>query len=162
MAYGSSFLVGNASSLPPRLPFISLVLRILRDQPFEGNRPVEYSMVRCSYRGYWASEGRPSENGITLDVVAALEWVRADYKRETGTTDQPILVIIWGQSIGAGVSTIWHFQQRHHCFPYSRSLRSHSSHSHISSTPPHISLPSSPCPSVGSSSFSSARHHYTH
>jgi len=43
-------IVGNASSLPPRLPLLSPVLRMLRDSDVGG--PVSYTMVCLSYRGY--------------------------------------------------------------------------------------------------------------
>jgi uncharacterized protein len=98
-------LVGNASSLPPRLPFLSPVLRMLRERPLHDNRCVQYTVVCCSYRGYWTSKGRPSERGIALDAAAALEWIRSDHDLQTGSKDQPIPVIIWGQSIGSGVAT---------------------------------------------------------
>lgn len=60
-------------------------------------------MVCCSYRGYWTSKGRPSERGIALDAAAALEWIKAAHKRRR-EIEAP-QVIIWGQSIGAGVAT---------------------------------------------------------
>jgi fermentation-respiration switch protein FrsA (DUF1100 family) len=103
--YISSFSTGNTSSLPPRLPFISPVLRMLRDRPLETSCYVQYMMVCCSYRGYWTSKGRPSEKGIALDAAAALEWIKADHERQNGSKNQPAQVTIWGQSIGAGVAT---------------------------------------------------------
>lgn len=60
-------------------------------------------MVCLSYRGYWRSRGRPSERGIGLDAEAALQWVRqlnSDNSRE-----KRLVVVLWGQSIGAGVAT---------------------------------------------------------
>ncbi|KAK5240877.1 hypothetical protein LTS06_012313, partial [Exophiala xenobiotica] len=44
--------------------------------------------------------GRPSQMGIELDAAAALEWVRDryDYNRTK--------VVVWGQSIGAGIATV--------------------------------------------------------
>lgn len=82
-------MIGNASSLPPRLTFLSLVLRALRDadiksqdSKFHGQvgktgiaSSVRYIMVCVSYRGYWTSKGRPSERGMAKDAVAALEWI---------------------------------------------------------------------------------------
>jgi fermentation-respiration switch protein FrsA (DUF1100 family) len=52
-----------------------------------------------SYRGFWTSKGRPSERGIKLDAQAALQWVLS--KIDLSNTR----VVIWGQSIGAGVAT---------------------------------------------------------
>ena len=92
--YGS----GNASSLPSRLPFLSPVLRILQDTP--SDFPVRYTIVCCSYRGYWTSKGRPSEKGIALDAAAALQWIE-----EQNESSEDVILVIWGQSIGAGVAT---------------------------------------------------------
>lgn len=58
-------------------------------------------MVCLSYRGYWSSKGRPTEKGIRLDAAAALKWIH-DKETESG---KPVQVILWGQSIGAGVAT---------------------------------------------------------
>ena len=52
-----------------------------------------------SYRGFWASKGRPSEQGIKLDAKAALQWVLGRYNLAKTK------IVIWGQSIGAGVAT---------------------------------------------------------
>ena len=70
-------ILGNASSIPPRLPFLSPVLRMLRDSHQETGL-VRFTMVCCSYRGYWTSQGRPSEKGIAKDAAAALEWIKKD------------------------------------------------------------------------------------
>lgn len=105
--FGSSYVAGNTSSIPPRLPFLSPMLRILRDSPSDA-RPVRYVMVCCSYRGYWTSRGRPSEKGIGLDSVAALKWIKGDHDGRDANAENkvsPVPVIIWGQSIGAGVAT---------------------------------------------------------
>lgn len=58
-----------------------------------------FSIVALSYRGFWTSKGRPSERGIRLDAQAALQWVLS--KGDLSNTR----VVIWGQSIGAGVAT---------------------------------------------------------
>ena len=100
VAYGH---VGNASSIPPRLPFLSPVLRMLKDRCYDF--PVSYTMVCCSYRGYWTSKGRPSEKGIALDAAASLDWIREDFLQQRGKATDSIPVVIWGQSIGAGVAT---------------------------------------------------------
>ncbi|TVY54294.1 Monoacylglycerol lipase ABHD12, partial [Lachnellula suecica] len=92
--------VGNASSIPPRLPFLSPVLNSLRTIPSPTN--IRYTLVCLSYRGYWTSHGRASETGIAKDAIAALQWIAQD-SRCTQTDGVP--VVIWGQSIGAGVAT---------------------------------------------------------
>jgi len=101
----SSLSLGNASSLPPRLPFLSPILRMLRDAKV--TRPVTYIMVCCSYRGYWTSKGRPTENGIALDAEATLSWIKKEEEQrvDTSACRKQINVVVWGQSIGAGVAT---------------------------------------------------------
>ncbi|KAK0124070.1 hypothetical protein ONS95_009056 [Cadophora gregata] len=96
------YFQGNASSIPPRLPFLSPVLRMLRDRCQAG--AVRYTMVCCSYRGYWSSKGRPSEKGIALDAAASLDWVRDDFLKQGGKVTESVPVVVWGQSIGAGVA----------------------------------------------------------
>jgi fermentation-respiration switch protein FrsA (DUF1100 family) len=59
----------------------------------------KYSIVALSYRGYWKSKGSPSQRGIELDAEAALKWVQERYS--SGTK-----IIVWGQSIGAGVASV--------------------------------------------------------
>src|SRR4051794_33675624 len=71
---------GNASSLPPRLPFLSPVLRMLSQNRLD--YPVKYIMVCCSYRGFWTSNGRPSEKGIALDAEATLRWIEKEGSRQ--------------------------------------------------------------------------------
>ena len=63
------------------------------------NSNVDYSMVALSPRGYWKSRGRPSEAGIQLDAQATLQWVFSRYDPHRTR------VVLWGQSIGAGVAT---------------------------------------------------------
>ncbi|GJD02804.1 alpha beta superfamily [Colletotrichum higginsianum] len=93
---------GNASSIPPRLPDLSWVLRSLQ----QGKRPARYTIVCLSYRGYWTSRGRPSEKGINLDAQAALHWIERVHGEHDAHRHQPLPeVILWGQSIGAGVAT---------------------------------------------------------
>ncbi|PHH70184.1 hypothetical protein CDD80_6174 [Ophiocordyceps camponoti-rufipedis] len=91
------YFQGNASSLPPRLPDISWVLRRLKDQ----NKPISYTTVCLSYRGYWTSHDRPSERGINLDAQAALQWVARLHRDSLA---KPV-VLLWGQSIGCGFAT---------------------------------------------------------
>lgn len=68
---------------------------------------VRFTQVGLSYRGYWTSKGRPSEIGINYDTAAAVNWVSQLHEntyRGVEEKVQPIL-IIWGQSIGAGFAT---------------------------------------------------------
>jgi uncharacterized protein len=76
---------------------------MLRNSP-SGNS-TRYVMVCCSYRGYWTSRGRPSEKGIVKDAAAALESIKHDSQGSHSNQEEEIPVIIWGQSIGAGVAT---------------------------------------------------------
>lgn len=91
----------NASSLPPRLPYLSDVLRLLtRSVPEEPH--IKYTIIAVSYRGFWTSKGRPSQKGIELDIAAALDWVSRTY----GASQDQLHLILWGQSIGAGIATV--------------------------------------------------------
>lgn len=92
----------NGGSLPPRLPMLSQVLRAINTNAASPKEQVqehgvEYTLIALSYRGYWTSQGRPSERGIKLDAAAVLEWVGEHYP------DAQRLVL-WGQSLGAGVA----------------------------------------------------------
>lgn len=94
------YFQGNASSLPPRLQYLSQTLKLIVDQGARLEEPVLFSLAALSYRGYWTSRGRrPTERGIKLDAQAALKWVYENYDRDNTT------LIIWGQSIGSGVAT---------------------------------------------------------
>ena len=95
-------MIGNASSLPPRLPDISKILRRARavDDSFD------YTIVCLSYRGYWTSHDRPSESGINMDATAALRWItRLHESKYTGTDGPEPITLLWGQSIGCGFAT---------------------------------------------------------
>lgn len=90
------YFQGNASSLPPRLPYLSNILKILS----KSGTSVKYSIVALSYRGFWQSSGSPNQPGIELDAQAVFEWASDYYRYLKGAK-----FIIWGQSIGAGVAT---------------------------------------------------------
>jgi fermentation-respiration switch protein FrsA (DUF1100 family) len=67
---------------------------------------IKYTLVCCSYRGYWTSKGRPSEKGIAMDATAALRWIRhTQNKQYEQSLAKTIPIVVWGQSIGAGVAT---------------------------------------------------------
>ena len=63
----------------------------------------QYTIVALSYRGFWQSRGRPTQSGIELDAEAAFEWL---LKRCTTNDHQETKIVVWGQSIGAGVATV--------------------------------------------------------
>lgn len=88
------YFQGNGSSLPPRLPYLSNIMKQLHAQS-----KVRYTFVALSYRGFWTSSGSASQRGIELDAQAALKWVSDRY----GGNDKTRFVI-YGQSIGAGVA----------------------------------------------------------
>lgn len=94
---------GNASSIPPRLPDLSFVLRTLRDR--DKSAEYEYTMVCLSYRGYWTSRGRPSERGINKDAEAAARWIADRSRAELEGAGAPPVLILWGQSVGTGFAT---------------------------------------------------------
>ncbi|RMJ09696.1 hypothetical protein CDV36_010674 [Fusarium kuroshium] len=95
------YFQGNGSSIPPRLPHLSWILRRARDN----NPSVTYTMVCLSYRGYWTSHDRPSEPGIDMDSQAALQWISQLHGSRAEGTDQKPAVVLWGQSIGCGFAT---------------------------------------------------------
>lgn len=70
-----------------------------------------YTLIAVSYRGFWTSRGRASQRGIERDAVAALRWAGKTYPHPNTR------LVLWGQSIGAGVATFLaasHHQQ-HGC-----------------------------------------------
>ncbi|KAK3309639.1 Alpha/Beta hydrolase protein [Chaetomium strumarium] len=100
------YFQGNASSIPPRLPDLSWVLRAVSDSKTHALAPLQLTLVCLSYRGYWTSRGRPSEAGLRLDAEAGVRWVAERHERTFGKhgSTRPIL-LLWGQSIGSGVAT---------------------------------------------------------
>ena len=56
-------------------------------------------MVALSYRGFWKSSGRPSQKGIELDSEAVVDWALHRFGIDCK-------IVLWGQSIGAGVATL--------------------------------------------------------
>ncbi|KAL8937799.1 MAG: hypothetical protein Q9216_004246 [Gyalolechia sp. 2 TL-2023] len=94
------YFQGNGGSLPARLPALSSVLRKLQQ---DAPSLTTYTFVGLSYRGFWTSRGRPSELGIGLDAAAAINYALAE--SPAPTTKRPTSLVLWGQSIGAGVAT---------------------------------------------------------
>ncbi|KAL2287851.1 hypothetical protein FJTKL_04656 [Diaporthe vaccinii] len=107
------YLQGNASSLPPRLPDHSWILRKIKTS-FRDKYPecgkVRFTQVGLSYRGYWTSAGTANETGINLDSIAAAKWISQLHENtypkteHGGQTTRPIF-FVWGQSIGSGFAT---------------------------------------------------------
>ena len=62
------------------------------------------TFVGVSYRGYWTSRGRPSQRGIERDAAATLNWIEDRYDN-LGAAGK-LKLVLWGQSIGAGVATV--------------------------------------------------------
>ena len=89
------YFQGNASSLPPRLPYLSAIIKRLGR-----GSDTNFTFVALSYRGFWKSKGRPNQKGIELDAQATLAWVAERYQHIPNKR-----VVLYGQSIGAGVAT---------------------------------------------------------
>ncbi|KAB8446171.1 hypothetical protein FH972_025153 [Carpinus fangiana] len=98
------YFQGNASSIPPRLPMLSAVLKALDADA----STAQCTIVALSYRGFWNSSGRASQAGIEKDATAALS------KAFEIATEQGADVLLWGQSIGAGVATYTLLQHLQH------------------------------------------------
>ncbi|KAK0786799.1 hypothetical protein LTR91_016553 [Friedmanniomyces endolithicus] len=87
------YFQGNGSSSPPRLPLLSQVLKLL-----DASSSGKCTIIALSYRGYWTSSGKVSQKGIELDAQAMLKWVAQNFSSSAQ-------LILWGQSIGAGVAS---------------------------------------------------------
>ncbi|KAH8150904.1 uncharacterized protein LAJ45_05086 [Morchella importuna] len=87
------YLQGNASSTPPRLPYLSTILSTLAK-----DKTTKYTFLVPSYRGYWTSTGTPSQAGIERDLSAIFNHL------ETAPQYADTEVILWGQSIGCGIA----------------------------------------------------------
>ena len=53
-------------------------------------------LVALNYRGYGGSSGKPSEDGLVRDAVAAYEFAAARYA--------PQRIVLWGESLGTAVA----------------------------------------------------------
>ncbi|GIW91244.1 MAG: alpha/beta hydrolase [Pirellulaceae bacterium] len=78
---------GNAGNVADRNELALLIKRHLRASVFV-----------YDYRGYGRSQGRPSEKGLYRDALAAYQHLT-----EVLGTD-PQKVVLWGESLGSGVS----------------------------------------------------------
>jgi uncharacterized protein len=54
-------------------------------------------VVTLSYRGYFGSSGRPSEQGLLSDAAAAYAFTKARYSADR--------IVAWGFSLGTGVAS---------------------------------------------------------
>lgn len=87
------YFQGNGSSTPPRTPMLSKILALAAQ-----DSKLDVTLVALSYRGYWSSSGRPSQRGIERDSQALLQWAQQTHGHNVG-------LVLWGQSIGAGIAT---------------------------------------------------------
>jgi pimeloyl-ACP methyl ester carboxylesterase len=92
---------GNGGSIPPRMPLLSNTLKEIEAcAATVPGAAVEFVLIALSYRGYWTSSGRASQKGIEKDAAALLNHVASTYS----SPDVDLEVVLWGQSIGAGVA----------------------------------------------------------
>ncbi|KAK2756152.1 hypothetical protein FQN54_005560 [Arachnomyces sp. PD_36] len=94
------YFQGNAGSLPPRTPYLADTLKTVSRFASKDGPPAKISLTAVSYRGFWTSKGRPSQKGIELDAAAALDWAVKKY-----SSNPKFRIVIWGASVGSGVST---------------------------------------------------------
>ncbi|KAJ3842714.1 Alpha/Beta hydrolase protein [Lentinula raphanica] len=78
---------GNGGNAGHRIPLGMMFQQVMR-----------CNVLGVEYRGYGESTGTPSENGLAIDAVTALEFVRGDPRLRNTP------VILYGQSIGGAVS----------------------------------------------------------
>lgn len=62
--------------------------------------PHDWTLLALSYRGYWTSSGRAHQRGIEKDAQAFVAWAVQTYGQDLENFE----LILWGQSIGAGVA----------------------------------------------------------
>jgi fermentation-respiration switch protein FrsA (DUF1100 family) len=77
------FLHGNGGSIPSRAG---------RAKTLSADGA---GLLLLSYRGYASSTGRPSEEGLNIDALAAFDWIAA---RQPGSP-----IAVFGESLGSGV-----------------------------------------------------------
>ena len=71
--------------------FLAGLVGRFRDITLDGT-----GLVALSYRGYAGSSGRPSEQGLLLDAMAAYAFASARYGADR--------IVVWGFSLGSGVA----------------------------------------------------------
>jgi fermentation-respiration switch protein FrsA (DUF1100 family) len=77
---------GNAENLTTH--FVSLVWVIKHG----------YNLLAFDYRGYWDSEGKPTQEGLNADALAAIEYVQGRIPKKAKPD-----IILFGQSLGGAV-----------------------------------------------------------
>lgn len=77
---------GNAGNMTHRLPTVAMFHRL------------GYGVLIFDYRGYGRSTGRPSEQGLYRDAMAAWQYLT----RERGIA--PGRIVLFGESLGGGVA----------------------------------------------------------
>ncbi|KAK8921368.1 hypothetical protein KSP39_PZI020769 [Platanthera zijinensis] len=82
------FFQENAGNIAHRLEFIRIMLQRLKCNAF-----------MLSYRGYGASDGEPSQNGIIMDAQAALDHL---FLRNDIDTSK---IVVFGRSLGGAVGS---------------------------------------------------------
>lgn len=100
------YFQGNGGSTPMRLPLLSQFLRAIHASPktspaASASEEKDYVVVALSYRGFWTSSGRPTQQGIELDTQAFLDWVTETYT----APDTDLQIILWGHSLGSAIAT---------------------------------------------------------
>ncbi|CAM8899698.1 hypothetical protein QQ045_011266 [Rhodiola kirilowii] len=83
------FFQENAGNIAHRLEMVRIMLERLQCNVF-----------MLSYRGYGASDGSPSQEGITKDAQAALDHL---YQRTDIDTSR---IVVFGRSLGGAVGTV--------------------------------------------------------
>lgn len=83
------FFQENAGNIAHRLEFVRLLMHKLQCNVF-----------MLSYRGYGASEGYPSQNGIIMDAQAALDHLTQRIDIDTSR------VVVFGRSLGGAVGAV--------------------------------------------------------
>ncbi|KAL9242145.1 hypothetical protein vseg_016174 [Gypsophila vaccaria] len=83
------FFQENAGNIAHRLEMVRIMIQKLQCNVF-----------MLSYRGYGASDGYPSQHGITKDAQAALDHLR---QRTDIDTSQ---IVVFGRSLGGAVGTV--------------------------------------------------------
>jgi pimeloyl-ACP methyl ester carboxylesterase len=89
------YFQGNGASIPPRTPMLSNIIRAAAKDSTH-----DWTLLALSYRGYWTSSGRAHQRGIEKDAQAFVAWAAQIYIQDPEDSE----LILWGQSIGAGVA----------------------------------------------------------
>lgn len=84
------FFCGNAGNITHRIPNVENLLVM-----------VGCNVLLVSYRGFGLSTGSPSEEGLKIDALAAIEWVMDPDRRQAV---DPQKVFIFGRSLGGAVA----------------------------------------------------------